>query len=152
MKEQVKKKKKDMKKSMEGYEGGFWKSLKKSLQDKPWKSTWQSLEELQKQMAAAEEEEKCEEKQIQDAVEQTAFVELQLGDTKVVVESELAGKKYFGRRAVIQKVEGSKALLDFDMKGVDRVPLKVLALESVFGDVKKLKQFKGFNAVTRPEL
>ena len=70
----------------------------------------------------------------------------------MVVESASAGKKYFGRRAVIKKVEGSEALLDFDMKGVDRVQLQALAPESDYGDVNKLKKFKGFNAVTRPEL
>ena len=67
MKEKVKQKKKDMKKSMAGYEGSFWKHLKRSLREKPWKATWQSLEKLQKQMDAAEEE-GGEEKQSQDAV------------------------------------------------------------------------------------
>jgi hypothetical protein len=151
MKEKVKQKKKDMKKSMVGYEGSFWRNLKKSLKEKPWSSTWQDLQKLQK-LATAAEDEAAEEKQVQDAVEQAAYVELQLEGTKVVVVGESAGKKHFGRRAVIKKVEGTEALLDFDLKGVDRVQLEALAPESDYGDLNKLKKFKGFNAVTRPEL
>ena len=59
------------------------------------------------------------EKKQQQAMEECAFAELQLEGTKVVVESESVGQKYFGRQAVIVAVDGDEALLQFDTSGVD---------------------------------
>jgi hypothetical protein len=54
-------------------------------------------------------------------------------------------------RAVVKKVDGDEAVLEVDMKGVERLPLKMLAPESDFGDSKQ-KKLKAFNAVTRTDL
>ena len=80
-----------------------------------------------------------------------AFAELQLEGTKVVVESEGAEKRLFGCRAVVKKVDGDEAVLEVYMKGVERLPLKMLAPASDFGDSKQNK-LKAFNAVTRTDL
>ena len=152
MREEIKNAKKTMKKNMEGYKGGEFKALKKKLKDEPWKETLLVVAELQQKMHKTAEEGAGGEKQKQQAVDLCAFAELQLEGTKVIVDSESAGKRYFGCRAVIKTVEGDEALLDFDTKGIDSLPLKMVAAESGFGDLKNQKRIKGFNAVTRTDL
>ena len=69
------------------------------------------------------------------------------------MDSEGAGQKNFGFGATIKKVEGDEALLDFDTtKGVESLPLKMLAPKSDFAVLKPEMKIKGFHAVTRPEV
>jgi len=81
-----------------------------------------------------------------------AFVEVQIEGKKIIVQSESAGKRLFGGEAVISKVEGNEAVLDFYMKGPETVPLEMLAPVADFEDPKKQKKVKGFNSVNRTDL
>ena len=106
LKDEVKSKKKDMQKNMEKYEGSKWKQLKKQLlKDRPVKNIAAALAELSKQLEEANgaEEGAKGEKKKQTAVEECAFAEIQLEGTKVIVDSESAGKKHFGAQAVVKK-------------------------------------------------
>ena len=81
-----------------------------------------------------------------------AFVEVQIEGKKMLVQSEAAGKRIFGCEAVITKVEGNEALLEFDMKGPESVSVEMIAPVDDFEDPKKRKKMKGFNQINRTDL
>ena len=80
--------------------------------------------------------------------EEMAFAELQLEGAKVIVDNEHAGKKHYGKRAVVKEVEGDEAVVDFEPV-VDRLKVEVLTPVAELANLKELKKLAGLNSLTR---
>jgi hypothetical protein len=65
------------------------------------------------------------------------------------VDNEHAGKKHYGRVAVVKEVEGDEAVLQFDPVGVDRLKLAMLTPVAELANLKELKKLAGLNSLTR---